>query len=77
MKAKPNDGGESPREPARLLALGYSISSILLGPVLIGVLIDYIAGTLPWLTITGTFLGMLLLFVQLIRFTQPRKPEDQ
>jgi F0F1-type ATP synthase assembly protein I len=77
MKAQPNDGGDSPRERARLLALGYSISSMLLGPVLMGWLLDYILGSLPWLTIVGTFLGMLLLFVQLIRFTQPRKPEEK
>lgn len=81
MAANPTDpkngGGDSPREKARFLALGYSVSSILLGPVLLGLVIDYFVGTMPWVTIVGTFLGMALLFVQLIRFTQPRNPEGK
>jgi F0F1-type ATP synthase assembly protein I len=58
----------------RLLAVAYSASSALLGPVLLGLLIDYLAGTLPWFAIGGVFVGMAGLFMLLIRLTQPKGP---
>ncbi|MSR53855.1 MAG: hypothetical protein EXS09_11280 [Gemmataceae bacterium] len=58
----------------RLLSVAYSASSVLTGPVLLGLLIDWVAGTLPWLTIAGVFVGMGGLFVLLIRFSQPKGP---
>jgi F0F1-type ATP synthase assembly protein I len=58
----------------RLLAVAYSASSTLTGPALLGLLIDWIAGTLPWCTVAGVLLGMAGLFVLLIRFTKSKEP---
>lgn len=58
----------------RLMSVAYSASSVLTGPVLVGLLVDWLAGTMPWLTIVGVFLGMGGLFVLLIRFSQPKGP---
>ena len=59
----------------RLLATAYSASTILTGPVLLGLLIDWIAGTLPWCTVAGVFAGMGGLFVLLIRLSKPKGPQ--
>lgn len=61
-------------EDRRLAAVAYSASSILTGPVLLGLLIDYLAGTMPWFLIAGVFVGMAGLFVQLVRLTKPKGP---
>ena len=58
----------------RLLAVAYSASSTLTGPALLGLLIDWIAGTLPWCTVAGVLIGMGGLFVLLLRFTQSKEP---
>ncbi|WP_040887599.1 AtpZ/AtpI family protein [Zavarzinella formosa] len=67
------DGSESQR---RMLALGYSAGSTLVGPVILGAGIDWLAGTLPWVTIAGVFVGMLGVFVLLIRMTAPKGPSS-
>jgi F0F1-type ATP synthase assembly protein I len=61
-------------EDRRLWAVAMSASSVLTGPVLLGLLIDYLAGLMPWCTIAGVFLGMGGLFVQLVRLSQPKGP---
>ena len=61
-------------EQRRMLAMAYSASSTLTGPVLAGLLIDWIAGTMPWFTVAGVLIGMAALFVLLIRFTQSKEP---
>ena len=61
-------------EQRRLWAVAMSASSTLTGPVLLGLLIDWLAGTLPWCTIGGVFVGMAGLFVQLARLSQPKGP---
>ena len=58
----------------RLLSVAYSASSVLTGPVLVGLLVDWLIGTMPWLTIAGVFVGMAGLFVLLIRISQPKGP---
>ena len=58
----------------RLLAVAYSASSALTGPVLLGLLIDWLAGTMPWFTVGGVLVGMVGLFFLLIRFAQPKEP---
>lgn len=58
----------------RMLAMAYSASSTLTGPVLVGLLIDWIAGTMPWFAVAGVLIGMAGLFVLLIRFTQTKEP---
>lgn len=58
----------------RLVALAYSASSTLTGPVLVGLLIDWLAHTMPWFTVAGVLIGMAGLFVLLLRFTQTKEP---
>ena len=65
--------GPDPQQ-TRLWAVAYSASSMLTGPVLLGLLIDWLAGTMPWCTIGGVFVGMAGLFVLLIRLSQPKGP---
>jgi F0F1-type ATP synthase assembly protein I len=59
-----------PKQQRRMVALAYSASSTLTGPALLGLLIDWLAGTLPWFTVGGVLLGMAGLFVVLLRFAQ-------
>jgi len=56
------------------LAMAYGASTTLTGPVLLGLLVDWLAGTMPWFLIAGVFVGMAGLFVLLIRMTQPKGP---
>ncbi len=65
---------EGPESQRRLLAIGYSAGSALTGPVLLGFGIDWLAGTMPWFTVGGVFLGMAGVFVLLIRMTAPKGP---
>lgn len=58
----------------RLVGLAYSASSTLTGPVLVGLLIDWLARTLPWFTVGGVLLGMVGLFVVLVRFAESKEP---
>jgi F0F1-type ATP synthase assembly protein I len=58
----------------RLVAVAASASSTLTGPVLLGVLIDWLAGTFPWVSVAGVLLGMAGLFVLLVRFAQAKEP---
>ena len=39
------------------MAVAYSASSTLTGPVLLGLLIDWLAGTMPWFTVGGVLVG--------------------
>jgi F0F1-type ATP synthase assembly protein I len=63
-----------PKQQRQLLAIAYSASTILTGPVLVGLLIDWLAGTMPWFMVGGVLVGMAGLFVQLIRFAQTKEP---
>ncbi len=58
----------------QLWAVAYGASATLTGPVLVGLLIDWLAGILPWCTVAGVFLGMAALFVQLARLSKPKGP---
>jgi F0F1-type ATP synthase assembly protein I len=63
-----------PRQQRRTIALAYSASSTLTGPVLLGILIDWLAGTVPWFMVGGVLVGMAGLFVVLYRFAQSKEP---
>jgi F0F1-type ATP synthase assembly protein I len=63
-----------PKQQRRMLALAYSASSTLTGPALFGLLIDFLAGTMPWCTVAGVLVGMAGLFVVLLRFSKPGEP---
>ena len=56
----------------QLWTVAYSASGVLTGPVVVGLLIDWMAGTLPWFAIAGVFVGMAGLFAVLLRLTQPK-----
>jgi F0F1-type ATP synthase assembly protein I len=58
----------------RLWAVAMSTSTMLTGPVLLGLVIDLVAGTMPWFMIGGVLVGMGGLFVQLLRLTKPKEP---
>ena len=58
----------------RLWAMAYSASTTLTGPVLLGLLIDWLADTMPWFMIAGVLVGMAGLFVLLVRLSQPKGP---
>jgi F0F1-type ATP synthase assembly protein I len=58
----------------RLIGLAYSASSTLTGPVLLGLFVDWLAGTMPWFTVAGVLIGMAGLFVVLVRFAQAKEP---
>jgi F0F1-type ATP synthase assembly protein I len=58
----------------RLWAVAMSASTMLTGPVLLGLVIDLVAGTMPWFMIGGVLFGMAGLFVQLLRLTKPKEP---
>jgi len=62
------------QQQRRMASLAYSASSTLTGPVLLGLLIDWLAHTMPWFTVAGVLVGMVGLFVILIRFAQPKEP---
>ncbi|MBO0698903.1 MAG: hypothetical protein J2P46_10955 [Zavarzinella sp.] len=59
----------------RLWAVAMSASSMLTGPAILGVLLDWALRSWPWLTVAGVLIGMAGLFVQLLRLTQPKGPK--
>jgi F0F1-type ATP synthase assembly protein I len=56
------------------VSVAASASSVLTGPVLVGVLIDWLAGSFPWVSVAGVLVGMAGLFVLLVRFAQAKEP---
>jgi len=66
--------GPDRQDQRRLMSIAYSASGALTGPVLLGLLIDWLAGTIPWFMVGGVVLGMAALTGQLIRFAQPKEP---
>ena len=65
---------ESDPRQRRLIGVAMSASSTLTGPVLVGVLIDWLAGSFPWVSVAGVLIGMAGLFVLLVRFAQAKEP---
>jgi F0F1-type ATP synthase assembly protein I len=67
-----------PRLPIGLMAIG----SQMVGFTVLGIVLDYLLGSMPAFTIGLTLLGFVAAFVQLIRFTrakfgpQPGRPPD-
>jgi F0F1-type ATP synthase assembly protein I len=58
----------------RLRGVAMSASSTLTGPALLGVLTDWLLNSWPWCTVAGVLVGMVGLFVLLLRVTQPKGP---
>lgn len=52
------------------------IGSQMAGFTILGVLIDWAAGSVPWATCLGTLFGFVAAFIQLIRSVQsPQNPD--
>jgi F0F1-type ATP synthase assembly protein I len=62
MPSDPPENG--PRVAMSFLFIGSEMAS----STLIGLLFDYLLGTLPWFTIVCTFLGLGAAFFHLIKF---------
>jgi F0F1-type ATP synthase assembly protein I len=72
MPADPSPNG--PRAPMGFLVAGSEMASFTIA----GLLLDYICGTLPWITIGMTLLGFMAAFFQLITMAKriaAKKPE--
>ena len=63
------DGGyrRAIKEAGPYLTLGLELGLTMIVWSLIGYLLDMWLGTLPWLTLAGVLVGMISLFIQLIR----------
>lgn len=44
------------------------------GATVLGVLLDWWFGCLPWLTVIGTFAGLLAAFVHMAQMVNPKPP---
>jgi F0F1-type ATP synthase assembly protein I len=61
------------KSPASPLLIGYGlIGSEMAGFTVVGVGIDWLAGTTPWATVTLTLFGFVAAFVNLIRMANQR-----
>jgi F0F1-type ATP synthase assembly protein I len=47
---------------ARLIGIGWYVAVCIVFGIVGGVLLDRVAGTAPWLTLVGLFLGLLTAF---------------
>jgi hypothetical protein len=54
------DKPSPPAEQFRSLGLVYQLVSEFLAPIILGLVIDWQAGTAPWFTVIGVLLGMLI-----------------
>lgn len=55
------------KEAGPYLTLGLELGLTMIIWSGIGYVLDRLLGTLPWLTLAGVFVGMVSLFIQLIR----------
>ena len=65
-------GGRDPVSPLAFAVLGSEMA----GATVIGVVFDWWFGCLPWLTVIGTFAGLLTAFVHMAQMAKPRPPES-
>ena len=64
MPADPPSNG--PRMPVALMVAGSEMVSF----TLLGLLLDYLLGTMPWFTVVLTLLGLVAAFFMLIRMSK-------
>lgn len=78
---KPDKSGtdwrESFRDASPYLGLGMQLAFSMAFFTLGGYFLDRWLDTLPWLTIAGGVLGMIAVFVQLVRTTQQMSADDR
>jgi F0F1-type ATP synthase assembly protein I len=53
------------------------VGSLLSGPTIVGLVIDWLADCLPWFTVGGIFLGAIASFAYLIRWSNPSQSERE
>ena len=74
MAEPPTGDDDSTANEVRRLATRWAVMSQvgmeLFGPVLLGLLIDYAFGSMPWATVIGAVLGMLVGFVHLAQIAK-------
>ena len=63
---------DSPPKMAGNWAAMSQAGSALTGPVLVGLLLDWQFGTLPWITLAGVVLGLVGSLVLLMTLTLPK-----
>ena len=68
----------SPEQLGKLYALGQ-VGTEMVAPIILGLLLDYYLGWLPWLTLTGVILGFSLGMVHILRagVNKPGPPQDR
>jgi F0F1-type ATP synthase assembly protein I len=67
------NGGRGPVSPLAFAVLGSELA----GATVAGVLLDWWLGTLPWLTIIGTFAGLMMAFVHMAQLLKAKPPENK
>ena len=65
-----------PRRKSMPIAFAV-LGTQMVGFTIAGIAIDYVAGTMPWLTITLTILGFVVVFAQLMKLAQPPTPGNE
>lgn len=63
-------GGRGPVSPLGFAVLGSEMA----GATVLGVVLDLWLGILPWLTVIGTFVGLLAVFVHMTQMTRSKPP---
>lgn len=68
MAADPSPSG--PRLPTGLMVMGSEMA----GFTILGLVIDFAAGTMPWFTVGLTILGLVTVFMHLMRYAKSMNP---
>ena len=66
-------GGRGPVSPVAFAVLGSELA----GATILGVMLDWWFGILPWLTVIGTFAGLLSAFVHMAQMVKAKPPENK
>lgn len=69
-------GSGNPKLLARLLALSQ-VGFVMAGGPVVGLLLDRVLGTSPWLLIVGAVLGFVGGMIQLVALSRPAAGEDR
>jgi F0F1-type ATP synthase assembly protein I len=62
----------NPAAQLRYAAVVFQVVTEMVAPVVLGLLIDWAAGTMPWLTIGGVLAGFWLGVRSILRITAPK-----
>lgn len=62
--------GMDPKELGRLMTLAY-VGTEMVVPIVVGLLVDRWLGSLPWCTVVGVVVGLVVGIVHLVQLTKP------